>query len=154
MIYTDLKQLNQALLRKGRLMALDVGTKTIGVAISDGSWLIANPKLTISRASNKQDFLVIKKVIDENAIQAIIVGLPLNMDETESEMSKFVRKFVNNLDQFLVDFKIIFFDERLSSFAAEEIMQQGRVRHHQHKELIDQIAASVILQSALDNLMT
>ena len=150
MIYNNLKQLNQDLPRKGRLLGLDVGTKTIGVAISDGDWLIANPKLTISRASNKKDFAMIKKIIEENKIVAIIIGLPLNMDETESKMSRFVKKFADNLDEFLIDNKIAFFDERLSSFAAGEIMQSGEAKNHQ--QLIDKIAASIILTDALCDL--
>lgn len=149
MIYNDLTKLNQDLPTNQRLIGLDVGTKTIGVAISDASRLIANPKLTINRKSNQTDFLLIKEIIEKNNIGAIIIGLPLNMDETESKMSEFVRKFTGNLDEFLGDFKIAFFDERLSSFAAEEIMQNGKARD---KTLIDQIAASVILQNALDNM--
>lgn len=152
MIYKDIQKLNQDLPQKGRLMGLDVGTKTIGVAISDASWIVSNPKLTIKRQSNQKDFLVIKKIIEENSIKAIVVGLPLNMDGSESKMSEFVRKFADNLDMFLQDFKIIFFDERLSSFAAEEIMLEAKTKNNQKKKLIDQIAASVILQGALDNI--
>jgi putative Holliday junction resolvase len=152
MIYSNLKQLNQHLANKGRLMALDVGTKTIGVAISDGDWLIANPRLTIGRVGNKKDFLLIKKIIEENKIVATIIGLPLNMDESESKMSEFVRRFANNLDEFLIDKKIAFCDERLSSFAAAEIIHNGRAKNYQYEQLIDQIAASVILKDALDEL--
>ncbi len=154
MLYKDLKQLKQDLPRKGRLLGLDVGTKTIGVAISDGDWLIANPKLTIFRKGEKTDFPSIKKIIEENKIAAIVIGLPLNMDESESEMSRFVRKFTDNLDRFLVNEKIIFFDERLSSFAAGELMTNGGAKRHQRKNLVDQIAASVILQGAIDGLQS
>ncbi len=150
MIYNDLKQLNQDLPRKGRLLGLDVGTKTIGVAVCDGEWLVANPKLTIARKGGKVDFLAIQKIIEENKIVAIVVGLPLNMDESESSMSKFVRRFADSLDEFLPDAKIIFFDERLSSFAAEELMESGGAKNNQRKNLVDQIAASVILQGAID----
>ena len=156
MIYNNLKELNQQLPNKGRLMSLDIGTKTIGVAICDGNWLIANPKLTIARFGGKKDFLAIIKIIKENQIVAIIIGLPLNMDGSVSKMSEFVRKFANNLDDFLstnqIENKIAFFDERLSSFEAEEIMQDSKVRNNKRKQLIDQIAASVILQGALDEM--
>ncbi|MCE3255242.1 MAG: Holliday junction resolvase RuvX [Rickettsiaceae bacterium] len=152
MIYKDLAQLNQLLTNKGRLLGLDIGTKTIGVAVCDGSWLIANPKLTISRKGGEWDFAQIKKLIDENAIKAIIIGLPLNMDDSESEISKLVRKFADNLDQFLGDFKLAFFDERLSSFAAREIMHNSKTKNHRRKSLVDQIAASIILQGAIDEL--
>ncbi len=150
MIYNDLKQLNQDLPRKGRLLGLDVGTKTIGVAICDGDWLVANPKMTIARKGGKVDFLAIQKIIEENKIAAIVIGLPLNMDETESAMSNFVRRFADSLDKFLSDVKIIFFDERLSSFAAEELLESGEAKNNKRKGLVDQIAASIILQGAID----
>ncbi len=152
MIYNDLKQLNQDLPKKGRLLGLDVGTKTIGVAVCDGDWLVANPRLTIYRKGGKVDFLAIKNFIVENKIVAIVVGLPLNMDGTKSAMSEFIRKFALGLDEFLEDFKIIFFDERLSSFAAEELLESGQVKNNLRKGKIDQIAASVILQGAVDDL--
>jgi putative Holliday junction resolvase len=150
MIYNDLKKLKQDLPRKGRLLGLDIGTKTIGVAICDGDWLIANPKLTIARKGGKADFLAIKEIIEENKIVAIVMGLPLNMDETESKMSDFVRRFADSFDEFLGGAKIALFDERLSSFAAEELMESGGARNNQRKGLIDQVAASVILQGAID----
>jgi putative holliday junction resolvase len=150
MIYNDLKQLNQDFPNKGRLLGLDVGTKTIGVAVCDGDWLVANPRLTIYRKGGKVDFLAIKNFIVENKIVAIVVGLPLNMDGTKSAMSEFIRKFALGLDEFLEDFKIIFFDERLSSFAAEELLESGQVKNNLRKGKIDQIAASVILQGAVD----
>jgi putative holliday junction resolvase len=152
MIYNDLKQLNQDLPNKGRLLGLDVGTKTIGVAVCDGDWMVANPRLTIYRRGGKADFSAIKDCVVENKIQAIVVGLPLNMDGTESGMSEFVRKFALGLDEFLADVKIIFFDERLSSFEAEELLESGQVKNNKRKGKIDQIAASIILQGAVDGL--
>lgn len=152
MIYSNLKQLNQELPAKGRLLGLDVGTKTIGVAVCDGDWLIANPRFTISRKGGEADFLAIKDFVKTNQIVAIVVGLPLNMDGSESEISKFVRRFTKRLDEFLGNIKIIFFDERLSSFAAEELLESGKVKNNKRKGLIDQIAASVILQGVVDEL--
>jgi putative Holliday junction resolvase len=152
MIYNDLKQLNQDLPAKGRLLGLDVGTKTIGVAVCDGDWLVANPRLTISRKGGKVDFVAIRNFVEENKIAAIVIGLPLNMEGTESAMSGLVRRFAEGLDNFLVNIKIIFFDERLSSFAAEEFLESGKVKNNQRKGKIDQIAASVILKGAVDEL--
>jgi len=150
MIYNNLKQLNQDLPHKGRLLGLDIGTRTIGVAICDGDWLVANPKITIARRGGMKDFLAIEKIIGEHKIVAIVIGLPINMDESESQMSKFVRKFAGGLDEFLGSAKIIFFDERLSSFAAEELMDSGGAKNNQRKGLIDQIAASVVLRDAIN----
>lgn len=150
MIYNDLEQLKQALPSKGRMIGLDVGTKTIGVAICDDTWFIASPKLTIGRKGEKTDFPLIQKIIEENKIAAIVIGLPLNMDGSESDMSKFVIKFSENLDKFLNNSKIVFFDERLSSFEAKEMMHQAQTKKHRRDQVIDQIAASVILQGAID----
>ncbi len=156
MIFNNLEQLNQKLADKGRLIALDLGTKTIGVAICDATWLIANPKLTLARKGGKFDFQAISQIIKENNIQAIIIGLPLNMDGSESKMSEFVRKFAFSLDKFLFEeqliSKIAFMDERLSSFAAEEIMEAGMLKNNKRKQLVDQIAASIILSNALQQL--
>ena len=149
MNYGNLKELNQDLLEKGSLMALDVGTKTIGVAMSDSRWLISSPKITIFRKGGKRDFGVIRDFMMDNNIVAIVIGLPLNMDGSESKMSEFVRRFSKGLDSFLSGVKIVFFDERLSSFEAEEIMRKSGVKNNKRKNMIDKIAASVILSDAL-----
>jgi putative Holliday junction resolvase len=151
MIYNSINQLNQDLPKEGRIMGLDIGTKTIGIAISDLSRIIATPKITLSRKGNQKDFPLLAKFMAENSIIAIIIGLPLNMDDSESTMSAFIRRFAGNFDQFSTA-KMAFFDERLSSFEAEESFNIIQVRHNKRKELIDQIAAGVILQSALDHL--
>jgi putative Holliday junction resolvase len=152
-IYNNINQLNQDLPEQGRIMALDVGTKTIGVAISDATRIIATPKITLNRKGNQKDFVLIKKIIDENNIAALIIGLPLHMDGSESEITQFIKRFADNLDKFLLDFKMVFFDERLSSFEAEDILNERmKIRNNKKKQLVDQIAASVILQSALDEI--
>ncbi|MFT7087580.1 MAG: putative Holliday junction resolvase [Rickettsiales bacterium] len=151
MIYTDSEKLKQDLETKGRIIGLDLGTKTIGVAICDSDWTIATPKLTISRRGGKTDFLAIKTIIEANKIVAIVIGLPLNMDDSESKMSELVRKFAIGLDEFLNPAKIILFDERLSSFIAEELMNEAGTRNNRRKNVIDQIAAGIILQGLIDN---
>ncbi|MFT6332778.1 MAG: putative Holliday junction resolvase [Lentimonas sp.] len=150
MIYKNLTNFQQDLPKKGRMIGLDVGTKTIGVSICDDHWYISSPKTTIIRKSNAEDFVKIKQIIDESKIVGIVVGLPLNMDDSESKMSEFVRKFTGNLNNFLADQKIIFFDERLSSYEAEELMRKAGTRKGRKKAVIDQIAASVILQGLID----
>jgi putative Holliday junction resolvase len=151
MIFSDKDQLNQALPLKGRLIALDVGSKRIGLAICDETRFIATPKLVLHRMSNEKDFAKIKEIIDENKVVGIVVGLPLNMDESESEMSKFVRKFSDNLDNFFENkLPILLFDERLSSFEAREI---ARSKLSRKKEFCDDIAAAVILESFLQSVI-
>ena len=152
MIFTTIEQLNQALVTSGRIMALDVGTKRIGIAISDESRLIANPRLILNRQSNQKDFTKIKEFIDENQIVAIAIGLPLDMNGNESEMSIFIKKFSENFNEFLAKkTPILLFDERLSSFKAREISNSVLSRK---KKCCDDIAASVILQDILDVLST
>ena len=153
MIYDDYFSLAKNLKKEGRLLALDVGKKIIGVAISDALKMISNPKSAIIRRGSKSDFVEIKKIISDNSVEALIIGLPLNMNGSESEMSGFVRRFADNLDSFLGDYKITFFDERLTSFAAEDLIKRKvKLRKVKEKNLVDQIAASLILQSFLDEL--
>jgi putative Holliday junction resolvase len=150
MIFNISDQLNQALPAKGRLMALDVGTRRIGVALSDESRFLATPKLIINRLSNQQDFEKIAKFITENQIVAAIVGRPLNMDGSVIPMTEFCERFAQNLDIYLEKkFPIFLFEERLSSFEAREINASGGISRKKDK-FIDDIAASIILQHFLD----
>ena len=138
--------------KNSRLIALDVGTKRIGVAICDDSKLIATPKLIINCQGNERDFTKIAEIIKESSIAAIVVGLPINMDESASAMSEFVRKFVKNLDQFLENKLVIFlFDERLSSFEAREIRNSSLSNKKSRKKnkFYDDVAASLILEHFL-----
>ena len=144
MIYKTKEELIQALPQKGRILALDIGTKRIGLALCDDDRFIASPKLIIDRKSNLKDFEKIQKFYQENNALAMIIGLPLNMDDSESDMSKFVRNFGKNFDDFLNQkTPILFFDERLSSSSALEFKTKK-------KKFIDDIAASLILQHFLD----
>jgi len=150
MIFNISDQLNQALPAKGRLMALDVGTKRIGIALSDESRFLATPKLIINRLSNQQDFEKIVKFITENQIVAAIIGRPLNMDGSAIPMTEFCERFAQNLDIYLEKkFPIFLFEERLSSFEAREINASGGISRKKDK-FIDDIAASIILQHFLD----
>ena len=150
MIFNISDQLNQALPAKGRLMALDVGTKRIGVALCDESRFLATPKLIINRLSNQQDFQKIAKFITENQVVAVVVGRPLNMDGSAISMTEFCERFAQNLNIFLEKkLPIFLFEERLSSFEAREINASGGISRRKNK-FIDDIAASVILQHFLD----
>ncbi len=149
MIYSDLNQVNQALPSKGRLMALDLGTKRIGIALSDETRLIATPKLVINRQSNEVDFGKIKNFIAENRVAAIVIGRPIDMDGNRTPMTEFSEKFTKNFDEFLEkNFPIFLFEERLTSFEAKEIDASELSR--KKSKFIDDIAASFILQHFLD----
>lgn len=151
MIFNNLSLVNQALPSKGRLVALDVGTKRIGVALSDESRFLATPKLILERQSNQKDFEKIKKFLDENQVVAIVIGHPLNMDGSRIEMTDFSEKFARNFDEFLGErFPIFLFEERLTSFEARDVNASGISR--KKNKFIDDIAASFILQHFLDSI--
>lgn len=150
MIFNNLDPVNQALPSKGRLMALDVGTKRIGIAISDESRFLATPKLILERQSNLKDFIKIKKFLDDNHVVAIVIGHPLNMDGSRITMTDFSEKFAKNFDDFLENKIAIFlFEERLTSFEARGI-KASSISNKKNK-FVDDIAASFILQHFLDS---
>lgn len=131
-------------------MALDVGRKNIGIATCDETRTITSPRQIINRKSNLKDFTKIKEFFDQNQIKAIIIGWPLNMDESASEMSQFVENFAKNLDQFLEkQIPIQLFDERLSSFSARNFNNAELSR--KKGASYDDIAASLILESFLNS---
>ena len=151
MIFKDSNQVNQALPAKGRLMALDLGTKRIGIALSDETRFIATPKLVLNRHSNQVDFVKIKNFFDENQAVAIIIGRPINMDGQTTEMTNFAENFAKNFDEFLEEkFPIFLFEERLTSFEAKTFYTSDKSRRR--NVAIDDIAASLILQHFLDDL--
>jgi putative Holliday junction resolvase len=150
MIFSDFAQSPQILPKTGRLLALDVGTKRIGLAISDQSRFIATPKLILSRQSNQKDFIKIRDFIEENQVVGIIIGLPVNLDGSAIAMTEFAKKFAENFDQFLEEkFPIFFFDERLSSSEARSFNASELSR--KNNKFVDDIAASLILQHFLDS---
>lgn len=128
----------------GRLLALDVGTKRIGIATCDSTRLIATPRMILNRHNNVDDFTKIKQFAEENEIVGIVVGLPVGYDET----CKIIQKFTDNLFDFLErKIPITLFDESLSSFEAKEIHSSKLSR--KKNKFVDDIAAAVILEHFL-----
>ena len=140
-----------ALPQRGKLLGLDLGTKTIGVAISDGMRYSATPLETISRVKFTQDALRLEALIAENEAAGIVLGLPLNMDGTEGPRAQSTRAFARNLATRIV-IPIVFWDERLSTSAVTRMMIDADVRRDRRAEVVDKLAASYILQGALDRL--
>ncbi len=137
----------------GRLMGLDLGTKTIGVAISDGLRLTATPLETIKRKKFTIDADRICEIISENQIAGIILGLPLNMDGSEGPRAQSTRAFARNLKT-RTDLPIAFWDERLSTSAVTRTLIQADVSRAKRTQVVDKLAASFILQGVLDRLGT
>ena len=137
--------------QNGRVLGLDLGTKTIGMAISNSRWTIASPVETIRR---KKFTLDVRSMLDYAAkeqVKGLVMGLPLNMDGSEGPRSQSTRAFVRNMRP-LCDLPVLYWDERLSSHAAEQSMLEADLSRKKRAQNIDQIAASIILQGCLDRM--
>lgn len=135
----------------GKLLGLDLGTKTIGVAISDGMRYSATPLEIIKRQKFTLDAQRIEQLIVENQASGIVLGLPLNMDGSEGPKVQSTRAFARNLAA-RVHIPIVFWDERLSTSAVTRMMIEADLRRDRRAEVVDKLAASYILQGALDRL--
>lgn len=135
---------------KNKILALDVGNKRIGVAISDELGLFAHPLYTIHRKGIERDIQEIINIISNNNITDILVGLPKNMDGTSGIQVKKTYAFVDKLKEH-IDNNVIFWDERLSTSTAREIMLTLNIKQKNRKNIIDTIAAVVILDDYLSS---
>ena len=134
-----------------RIMALDVGDRTIGVAISDALLLTAQARPTLRRKDPQSDIEHLRRLAVDNEVHQIVVGQPLHMDGRESRQSQKIARFAEQLQQTL-DLPIVFWDERLTSFEAEQHLEQLGLNWRQRREQVDKIAAMIILQNYLDSL--
>ena len=132
-----------------RIMGLDVGDKTIGVAISDLLGLTAQGLTTVRRESKVKDFDALEEIINEYEIKKVVVGFPKNMNGSVGPQGEKTIKFARKL-QNKFNVEIIYQDERLSTMAAERMLIAGDVRREKRKTVIDKVAASIILQGYLD----
>ncbi len=135
----------------GALMGLDFGDKTIGVAVSDGLRSVASPLETVRRKKFTVDAARLQEIISHRAICGIVLGLPRNMDGSEGPRCQKTRAFARNFAR-LSDLPITYWDERLSTVAAERALLEADASRARRAEVIDNIAASYILQGALDRL--
>jgi putative Holliday junction resolvase len=132
-----------------RIMALDVGDKKIGLAISDEMLLTAQPRPTLKRKNLNYDVEELRKLAEMNEVQEIIVGNPLHMDGRPSAQSQKVARFARKLHE-ATRIPVTFWDERLTSFAAEQHLEEMGLNWRKRRERVDQVAAMLILQSYLD----
>jgi putative Holliday junction resolvase len=140
-----------ALPPSGRLLGLDLGTRTIGVALSDGMRYSATPIETIARTKFTQDAERLIALATANAVVGIVLGLPLNMDGSEGPRAQSTRAFARNLTP-RIGLPIAFWDERLSTSAVTRMLIEADMRRDRRAEVVDKLAASYILQGALDSL--
>lgn len=134
-----------------RLLGLDLGTKTIGLAISDAGWSVGSPLSTIKRTKFTKDAEALMAICDKEEVGGLVLGLPLNMDGSEGPRAQATKAFQRNLDK-LSPLPVTLWDERLSTVAAERAMLEADTSRAKRAELIDSIAASIILQGALERL--
>jgi putative Holliday junction resolvase len=151
MIFPTPTELVAALPRHARLAGLDLGEKTIGIAIGDPGHLVASPLTTIRRTKFTKDATELLRILDARQVGGLIVGLPLNMDGSEGPRCQAVRAFAARLDGEL-GLPILLWDERLSTVAAEAAADQAGLRNAKRAAMLDALAAAAVLQDALDAL--
>jgi putative Holliday junction resolvase len=148
---TDIEDLPPLLARDARLLGLDVGSKTIGMALSDVTRSVATPYDTIRRSKFTADAKTIREVVAKNQVGALVIGLPLNLDGSEGPRAQSTRAFARNLAAH-VEVPMVFWDERLSTAAVERHLIEADVSRKRRAELVDRMAAAYILQGALERL--
>ena len=134
-----------------RFLGLDIGTKTIGLALSDVLGMIATPTETLRRGKFMDDSKKLFAMVKQHEVGALVLGLPLNMDGSEGPRCQSVRQFAANL-LISQDIDIAFWDERLSTVAAHRVMIEADLSRKRQAEVVDKMAAAVILQGFLDHL--
>ncbi len=146
------RDLRTAIGRGQRLLGLDLGAKTIGLAISDAGLVVASPLQTIRRSKFSADVRALSRVVAERRVGGLVVGLPVNMDGSEGRRCQSVRQFVADLLQHL-DLPVAFWDERLSTAAVQRILiEEADMSRRRRARIVDKMAAAYILQGALDAL--
>lgn len=151
MICGRIEDLAAALPPVGAIAGLDLGTKTIGVAVSDGLRQIASPLTVIRRVKFTADAAALMDIVAGRGLAGLVLGLPLNMDGSEGPRAQSTRAFARNLER-LTALPIGFWDERLSTVAAERALLEADASRRRRAAVIDQVAAGYILQGALDRL--
>ncbi len=151
MITDKAPDFREALPDGGRLLGLDVGTKTIGTALCDAEWTIATPAQLVVRAKFARDAALLRALAEDQRATGIVIGLPLNLDGTDSPRTQSVRAFARNLEAAL-GLPILLWDERWSTQAVTRTLIDADASRARRAELIDKMAAAYILQGAIDAL--
>ena len=148
MIATGIATFADALPHGGRLAGLDVGTKTVGVAFCDAGWIIASPAETIRRTKFSIDRAVLAALLARHHARGLVIGLPLNLDGSDSPRTQSVRAFARNVDD--LGLPILLWDERWSTQAVTRTLIAADASRARRAELVDKLAAAYILQGAID----
>jgi putative Holliday junction resolvase len=132
-----------------RSFGLDVGTRTVGVAVSDGLGLTAQPVTTLRRTNLRADLTELRRLAEHHSVEHVVVGLPLNMDGTEGASAAEARRFGDAVSRQL-GLPVDYWDERLTTVAANRVLLEADVSRAKRKEVVDRVAAALILQGWLD----
>ena len=149
MSVVDLRELRACLLPGRRLLGLDLGEKTIGLALSDTNLTVATPLRTLKRGKFTADVAVLRTLIAEHGVGGLVVGLPLNMDGSDGPSAQSARAFARNFAN-VSDCPLALMDERLSTAAVTRTLIEADASRERRKALVDKMAAAYILQNALD----
>ncbi|WP_129792683.1 Holliday junction resolvase RuvX [Sphingosinicella sp. CPCC 101087] len=150
MITADVARFREALPLGGRLLGLDVGTRTIGTALCDAQWTIATAATLVRRGKFMKDLEALKTLAAAQQARGIVIGLPLNLDGSESPRTQSIRAFARNLAP--LDLPILLWDERWSTQAVTRTLIDADTSRARRAELVDKMAAAYILQGAIDAL--
>ncbi len=134
----------------GKLLGLDVGDKTIGIAVSDELKWTAQGLMTLKRVGEKKDIAAILELVEAHDIEEIVIGLPKNMNNTLGEQAEKVLKFTKRLEARLPELKITLWDERLTTSAADKVLIEADISRKKRKKVVNTLAAVLILQGNLD----
>ena len=134
-----------------RLLGLDVGEKTIGLALSDAMRSIASPMITIDRKKFTKDMEELKKIITAQSVGGLVIGYPINMDGSHGPRTQSTRTFVSTMSKH-IDLPMILWDERMSTMAVERTMLEADLSRSRRDQLVDKLAASYMLQGFLDGI--
>jgi putative Holliday junction resolvase len=150
LITAEIDEFRAALPSGGRLAGLDVGTKSIGIALCDAGWTIASPAETINRTKFAKDRARLEALLTAQLVRGIVIGLPLSMDGSESPRSQASRAFARNVAD--LGLPVLMWDERWSTQAVTRTLIDADASRARRAELVDKLAASYILQGAIDRL--
>lgn len=151
MAVIDISELRARLAAGATVAGLDLGTKTIGVAVSDPGLSFAHPRPVITRQKFTRDAQALLAALEKDKAGAVVIGLPVNMDGSEGPRAQATRAFVRNIEK-MTDLPFVYWDERLSTVAAERALLEMDVSRKKREARIDSAAAAFILQGALDRL--
>lgn len=151
LVTIDRVAFRQALPHGGRLIGMDVGAKTIGLALCDAAWTIASPAYTVTRGKFGKDKIGLAAFIDQQQVKGVVIGLPLNLDGSFSPRAQASRAFAHNIAD--LGLPILLWDERWSTQAVTRTLLEADASRARRDELVDKLAASYILQGAIDGLV-